>query len=315
MDNTRHFEDLIPLALRSVPYIFQSHLCKAYIALENLYAQKPHLPDSVWEHCVDIVRNDEPKVDGLIAVELLKIQSIVDRTAGRDFGPDWIISRGLMPLSYWAMRTKYRELGFEGLFESYAEKALNHPTDLGHELSLLSGYWHFYQHVLKAPRPTDDLDVELFIQRFTEFVIVTFAGYKEPEGEPLQVDNVPSRSELVGEALTYPGFFGHNVIAVVWAQRISSVLRPMQSRRMMHNLSLLTRPAPDSSAKTLSPLQSTWTGEELDSELTQFFLDGPENIHQITLADALLWVWGNHPEHQALCAANLVCFTQGTRPQ
>ena len=113
MKNTRHFEELIPLALRSVPYIYQSHLCKGYVALENLYAQRPHWPDSVWNHCVQILRNDEPKVDGLIAEELLGLDSFVDRTSGRDFGPDWILSHGLIPLSYWAMRKKYEELGDE----------------------------------------------------------------------------------------------------------------------------------------------------------------------------------------------------------
>ena len=55
-------------------------------------------------------------VDGLIAEELLGLDSFVDRTSGRDFGPDWILSHGLIPLSYWAMRKKYEELGFEGLF-------------------------------------------------------------------------------------------------------------------------------------------------------------------------------------------------------
>ena len=110
MQNTHRFEDILPELLRSIPYISQSHVFKAYCALENLYAQKPHWPDAIWEHAVGILREDEPKLHGLLAPELLELQEIVDRTSGRDFGPDWILKKGLMPLSYWAIHKKDKEI-------------------------------------------------------------------------------------------------------------------------------------------------------------------------------------------------------------
>ena len=112
MLNTFRFKELIPYVLRSVPYIQQSHTGKAYCALENLYAQRPQLPAAVWEYCISLIRDDEPKVEGLIAPELLTLKEIVDPTSGRNFGPDWILGRGLMPLSYWAMQQKVKEQSF-----------------------------------------------------------------------------------------------------------------------------------------------------------------------------------------------------------
>ena len=126
--STLHFEFLVPELLRSVPYIHQSHVFKAFCALERLYAQKPHYPDAVWAHCVKLLREDEPKVEGLIAPELLDIHEMIDQTSGRNFGPDWILERGLMPLSYWAMHKKVESLGIDAVFEHYLEKALSHPV-------------------------------------------------------------------------------------------------------------------------------------------------------------------------------------------
>ena len=94
------FDFLIPYVLRSVPYIHQSHTCKAYFALERLFSLAPQLSDAVWDHCCSIIKNDEPKVEGIIEPKLLQIKKIVDETTGRDFGPDWILERGLMPMSY-----------------------------------------------------------------------------------------------------------------------------------------------------------------------------------------------------------------------
>ena len=47
MKTKENFKELIPYALRSIPYILQSHVFKAYCALENLYVERPQLPDSV----------------------------------------------------------------------------------------------------------------------------------------------------------------------------------------------------------------------------------------------------------------------------
>ena len=83
----------------------------------------------------------------------------------------------------------------------------------------------------------------------------------------------------------------------------------------MYNLTILDRwhefgrPPAD-----LAALCEDWDESVFDAHLVSFFPNGPTNIHQITLADALLWTWTQYPEHRRLTAANVVCFTKGTRP-
>ncbi len=313
MRNERHFEALIPGALRSVPYILQSHVFKAYCALESLRAHRPQLPSEVWQYCCEIIEGDEPKVGGLIAPALQELDEIVDSTSGRDFGPDWILSRGLIPLSYWAMGKKHEELGFEGLFRSYIDKALDHPKYLGHELSVFAGHWYFFQAVLAEEESSERMG--LFIQRFTEFAVATFHSGNDTTFEHPPIDIVPSETEILTEALTNPGFFGHNVLAFVWAKRLKPLMTDEQYNTAMRSLTVMNRWSPfGKPPAVLEPLAVDWSEEDLDVHLTRFFPDGPTNIHQITLAEALVWVWNHHPEMRRRCAANVVCFTRDVRP-
>ena len=313
MQNKHHFNDLVPLVLRSVPYIVQSHACKAYVALENLYGQKPHWPESVWKYCESILRDDEPKVAGLIVEELIDLDAIADPTSGRDFGPDWILEKGLMPLSYWAMRKKYHEVGFEALFQIYLDKALDHPIYLGHEISVLAGYRRFYQDVLSAQGSSEK--IELFLQRFTEFVTTTYDGRNDTVFKHPAIDEIPAESAILEEALINPGFFGHNILAFVWSQRIKPIMNAQQHEAALYNLTVMTRWHPFGQVpNVVTPCEDEWTEEVLDEHLIEFFPKGPSNIHQITLADALLWVWNHFPEYRRLCAANVLCFTNGVRP-
>lgn len=313
MENHRHFTELIPYALRSIPYILQSHVFKAYCALENLYVCKPHLPKEVWEHCVALIRDDEPKVAGVIAPELLEIEEVVDHTSGRDFGPDWILARGLMPLSYWAIHKKIKTEGFPSLFQSYLTQALKGPIVLGHEISVLSGNWQFYRDVIaQSPHPEHHT---LFSQRFTEYVTTTFAHGNDTTFEHPKIDEVPSSTLLLREALHNPGFFGHNVLACVWAERLKPYVSPEDYQQLCHNLTVLVRWHEFGQPPYhLEACSEAWSEETLDEHLVAFFLQGPTNIHQITLAEVLISTWNKHPAHRDLVAANLKCFMQGTRP-
>lgn len=313
MRNDHHFVDLIPGVLRSVPYILQSHGCKGYLALENLRAEHPHWPAEVWEHAVSVIRDDELKVEGLLAAELLELPAFFEPVAGRTFGPDWILARGLMPLSYWAMRRKVLDQGFETVFREVLARSLDRPIYLGHELSVLASYGLFHRSILEPGAPDEYL--EFFIQRFTEFVHVTFDernawGFEHPE-----VSELPSEGELLGEALANPGFFGHNVLAHVWTQRLRPWLDADAYRAALHSLTVQVRWEPFDEVKAhLIPLEVPVDAATLDARFRTFFLEGPRNIHQVTLADALWWVWCHHPEHRGLVLANLDVFTRGTRP-
>ena len=314
MRNHGQFNALIAPALRSIAYIHQSHVFKAYCALENLFTLKPGLSDSVWAHCRSLIKDDEPKVDGVIAPALYNIEEIVDATSGRDFGPDWILGRGLMPLSYWALQQKVDDIGFDAVFENYLEQALDKPMFLGHEISVLAGNWRFYTDVVKESSEAECH--RLFEQRMAEFFTTTFSHGHDTTFEHPPIDTVPTHRELLQEALENPGFFGHNVLACVWGHRLKSVLSEEQYEKLRYNLTVLVRwhefGQPPS---RLEGLERTWSEADFDHHLTQFFLSGPQNIHQITLAEALCALWVEWPELSHLIAANLACFTAGTRPR
>lgn len=314
MRNERHFAELIPVVLRSVPYILQSHGCKGYLALENLRVEHPRWADEVWAHGVSVLRDDEPKVEHLIAAELLDRPAFVDPTSGRDFGPDWVLERGLMPLSYWAMRKKMHAEGVEAVLRAYLTKALDHPIYLGHELSVLASYWLFYRSVLAvSDEPTW---LEFFTQRFTEFAHVTFDQRNAWVFEHPKIDQVPTERDLLREALENPGFFGHNVLAYVWVRRLRDLMTPDEHRKALYNLTVLVRWVSfDGAGVRVEPLPCPDDERDFEDRVKTFFAEGPRNIHQVTLADALSWVWRHHPEYRGHCAANLATFTRATRPK
>lgn len=296
-----------------MPYILQSHGCKGYLALENLRAEHPHWPAEVWEYAVSIILEDEPKVAGILAAELLDVPAFIDPTSGRNFGPDWILARGLMPLSYWAMRRKILDLGFEAVFQETLTRSLGRPIYLGHELSVLASYALFHRTILAASPHGEQM--EYFIQRFTEFVLVTFDARNAWVFDHPDIPSIPFEADLLAEALANPGFFGHNVLAYVWTQRLRPLLDADSYRAALHSLTVQVRWLPDGEVKAqLAPLEEDVDAAELDARFRTFFLEGPRNIHQVTLADALWWVWRHHPEHRGLCLANLAVFTRGTRP-
>ena len=313
MENTRHFTDLIPYVLRSVPYVHQSHTCKAYCALEQLYASKPHLSDEVWKYCVAIIREDEPKVQGVIAPELLEIDEFVDPTSGRTFGPDWILGRGLMPLSYWAMHRKVQDLGFTRVLQAYTHQALEHPRYLGHEISILAAHGQFYREVVAhLPREEDHI---LYLQRFTEYITATYASGEGDRIAVSEIEHVLTEDKLLVQALRNPGFFGHHILAFVWGTRLKPWLDEAQQHKLRYSQTVLSNGyGHETAPQLLTPINQAWSETEFDHHLTHFFLEGPKNIHQITLAEALLWCWTHHQEHRGLVAANLLCFTDRARP-
>jgi hypothetical protein len=312
MRNLEHFTDLIPYILRSIPYVYQSHTCKAYCALENLYAHKSHFPNDIWDYCSSKIKNDEPKVRDVIAPELFDIDEIGDHTSGRNFGPDWILGHGLMPLSYWAIHQKVQQVGFENLIKEYIVKALEFPRFLGHEISILSAYWKFYNEVIIDS--SDEQQKTLFLQRFTEYVVVTFSSGESDVIEGPISERSYSEEEVLLQSLTNPGFFGHHIIAVVWGRRLKPLLDEEQIQRLFHNLMIINGGTMEDVPSLVKPIDKDWSEAEFDELLITFLRDGPKNLHQLTLSEALLWCWSNYSQYRNMIAANLICFTNGTRP-
>ncbi len=93
------------------------------------------------------------------------------------------------------------------------------------------------------------------------------------------------------------------------------MLTPEQLRSARYNLTVLVHWLPDGEEIIrLRSVDAQVSYQKLTDRFHAFFLKGPRNIHQITLADALWWVWQQYPAHRRLCLTNLDTFTLGTRP-
>ena len=84
---------------------------------------------------------------------------------------------------------------------------------------------------------------------------------------------------------------------------------------MLYNLTVLVRWHEYGNAPShLHAHTISWSESVFDQHLIRFFLQGPVNIHQITLAEVLVDIWKQYPQYRDLVAANILCFTQNTRP-
>ena len=218
-----------------------------------------------------------------------------------------------MPLSYWAISQKVEQMGFENVLREYIIKALEHPRLLGHEISILSAYWKFYNEVLSES--SDEHRRTLFVQRFTEFVVTTFSrGEGDVIDGPLP-ERIYTEEEVLFQSLKNPGFFGHHVLAFVWGKRLSPLLSEEQLHRLFHNLMIINGGTREDVPALVEPIDTEWDEVEFDEHLIHFLREGPSNIHQLTLSEALMWCWSNYSHHRNRIAANLICFTKGTRPE
>ena len=144
---------------------------------------------------------------------------------------------------------------------------------------------------------------------------MTFSNGDHDVLEQPEFETIYSEEELLFHALSNPGFFGHHVLAFVWGRRLKPRL-PQEEWLHIDRTQMVLNGEYESedASHRVQALHTRWSEDEFDRHLIQFFREGPQNIHQITLAEALLWCWVHYPKYRNLIAANLLCFTKGTRP-
>jgi hypothetical protein len=154
---------------------------------------------------------------------------------------------------------------------------------------------------------------KFFLQRFTEFVFVTFS-----HGESEMIDStITERSyteeEVLLQSLKNPGFFGHQVKAIVWGTRLKPPLNEQQIQHLFRNLRIINGGCADEVPTLVKPVDKDWSEVEFDDHLITFLRYASKSIHQLTLSEALSWCWSNFSQYRKLITVNLICFTNGTR--
>ena len=288
--------------VKHVPYIWDGHGIKAFVSLSNLQKRFPDWDKAIWEDAVKFIKSDEPQVTRLYHKDFEDLEEIVDPTSGRDFGPSTLVRRGIFPLSYWGVWRLYKDLGYEELVKSFLDDAVQKVGRLGHEVSILIAYLEFYPYI------KDNKELELYtIERFTEFVSMSFAGREDTFSN---IKTKEDYSHLLKKCLTHPEFFGHNILAFVWAEKGASYFNQEQQSLLSEKMDLLFGKS-DELISTAECLDD----KGFESALIDLIQNGPKNVHRYTLAYALSYLWDKYSqddEYKLLLSHNVIRFREGS---
>ena len=265
-----------------VAVIHHSHGIKAALAIGHLRARFPQWSDALWREA--LARSnwfDEPVVDRPVDVSPFEVQP------GR---AHVTLARAVLPRAYAATRSWAAEDGVERIVGFYLDEAAAEPGFLGHRLSILLALgqaWPLYK---------DSEHRDLFLDRLTEFLI---ASRFHEGGEGTPSTRVAAWGEASAAALARPGYFGHHVICLAWIGRCRHAL---SDRQWQHSLGWLaqaagtTYPDEEDNLSISDVVDAPLREEDLDGALRDLLLRGVRNIHQLTLADAIAWLWDAHED-------------------
>lgn len=276
-------DELLERALRYSATIHQPHAIKAYLAAKNVF---PFIPNPyLWE-----------QVDNLIAQsEIYNAFSFSKGIDAPKFSPvriSRILNRGIFPAAYAALNQWYRSEGFKSITDHYMKLAASNNEYLSHNITILLSFKELESQI-------EGENLYLFLDRVTEFVTSTF---NTPTQLPIEYHDQSLPNELLLEkCLLQPSFFGHNLITLAWLMRSETDIPSDLLKQFKHHLYI----------QTTTPLEDP--DDELDHEVynlcpkgdsKQFMINvenlvfgACQNLHQITLADSLLYLQQKFPEY------------------
>ena len=270
-------EPLLARAAGIVAEIHHSHGIKAALAVRHLEDRFPHWTQAFWQDALTQARwFEEPVVERPVAISGKAITPARARV---------LLARSVIPLAYTAIRSWAAERGAGDIVRCYLDQATADPGYLGHRLSILLALgeaWPMYK---------DSAHRNLYLDRLTEFILACRFSAVDDAGPPSPVASWP---EACTAALDHPGFFGHNLICLAWIGRNRGGLSEGQLRS---SLGWVVRAAetsyPDAEDNvTISPEPGQDVTEScLEAGLQELLLRGVNNIHLLTLADAISWLW------------------------
>ncbi len=187
-------------ALTRIAAIHQQHAIKCFLAIETL-KKRFDWKNEDWVKIDNLVCLEEPEFNGAI----LNSNVISFDTERRH----WILSHGIYPHAYFTMQEWFQNAKTAEIFDYYLAQCLEHAQYLGHNTSILFAFkesWEWVENEKQRLR---------FIERFCEFVTVTFYGNNfitysvEQNFVP---DDTPDKYEVLKDCLSKPGFWGHHLI-------------------------------------------------------------------------------------------------------
>jgi len=301
-------EAIVDDALRRVAVVHQQHSIKGALAILRLVERFPQWGPDAPGALAEILR-EEPRAPDLGS----QLPASID--LGIVGGGRRLVEKAVFPAAYAAMRQWVGEESLDAVMELYRERACAEPDYLGHNVSIYCS--------LLAVRPLvhgDDVRERLFLDRLTEFVTATFHCAQNRivfESRPRGPEPA-TRSAVLEAAFRQPGFFGHQILAFVWARRHAGDLGVEGCRRVLgHLLEMSHWRIPEKNLFSIEPAEDLPRWEPFAEAVRQLAFHGPESIHRVTLADALVDVWDQAEDDRtralALAAARHFACTPRAR--
>lgn len=278
--------ELLNKALFCSATIHQPHALKAFLATESL--SQSIIPDeAIWEQASKLMSNSEVLVSGTFS-EFIEVPKLSDIRIQR------ILERGIYPIAYEALIQWHKNKGFDDIFNNYIKISASHNEYLSHNVTILLAFNTLYPRLNQFQKTP-------FLERVTEFITSTF-GSKLADVHLNQYQMVTFK-ELLDVSLEQSGFFGHNLITLAWLMRCRSALGKDLLMALNQNLYIqATSPLEDSDdvidLETFSKSVGYESEEYFSQKIHALVFGTCSNLHQITLADALEYLWKQFPDNR-----------------
>jgi len=257
--------------------IHQPHAIKTYLATKNIYALLKN-PD-IWTQADQLIQKSE----------IYNEQLFVRNIEAPEFSQqhiEGILKKGIYPVAYSALWQWYCKKGFQDIFNYYLVKATFNNEYLSHNITILLSFFELYSDL-------DEDQVYPFLDRVTEFLTSTF-GYDFSLPSVSNNYEAISNEALLQVCLVQPSFFGHNLITLVWLMRFETDISTELLNQFRFNLYIqATTPledADDEINQALFQLCSEGDESQFLEAINQLVFGVTKNLHQITMADALLYL-------------------------
>lgn len=288
-------------ALKHIAAIHQQHAIKCCLAISSL-KRALDWPDSDWVEVEQLVNIEEPIFD----VEILTTDAISFDTVPRR--RHWILSHAIYPHAYFTMQEWFETGTPTEIFGFYLDQCLASKQYLSHNVSILFAFEDAWSLISTSSQELR------FIERFCEFVTATFYGNNElgyQVSDTFVPDHKLGLERLLIDCLSHPGFWGHNLIALASICKRQAVLSEAAFNQLLANLHeqcfWQTEDEMDVAfidSKIDSKINSTQndavnTSQHLDvleegltSACRHLLLNKQDNLHQITLAESVVFLFG-----------------------
>ncbi len=262
--------------VRVVAEIHHSHGVKAAVSVADLRRRFPEWTDEFWHTALQRAKwFEEPTVDAAVIAPTI---AMAPRRA------QLLLARGVVPVCYGAVRAWAESHGTEAVIAHYLGHACVAPEYLGHRLSVLLALHEAWPLYRAGP------DAALFLDRLTEFLIAC----RFPASAAERETPATTWEDALAAALQRPGFFGHHLICLSWVARSRALLG---EQRVANALAWVVEAcatvyADEEDNVLITPAEPALvTQAVLDQTLRALLTRGDPNIHLLTLADAIAWLW------------------------